>query len=188
MVTVILVPWYFTVSSTDKCILTVRTTMDNKTEDVPVKICYINVLNMLSYHTDNGYLIWSSAFIILNLVLISFCIYSLTLKWHNYDHQWPSHIPWLGISCRDNKCNQQRSKANHQTSSWLLMWLLHLDWIPTQSERWFCPWHKHAIEVQERLLLQSSGLLYVFWINLKRLRSCFAVMENAWKCFIYFKH
>lgn len=130
---------------------------------------YIKVLYVLSYHADNCYLIWSSNFMHFNLSSSDvspawFLMHNSSMKCHhlNINVLWqPFHILTLDICCRNNNEISRDQIANQHATSWLLMWLPHLDWIATESDGWFCPWHKHTIEVQGRLLLQSSGLLYV---------------------------
>lgn len=124
---------------------------------------------MFSYHTDNCYLIWSSDFIVLiccpvtSLLLNCQCIFLVEMK-RLLTSMCGGDLfisPHLMLVAEIINAISRDQIATQQATSWLLMWLLHLHWIPTESERWFCPWHKHAIEVQGWCLLQSSGLLHV---------------------------
>lgn len=99
-------------------------------------------------------------------------------------HQWPIHIPSLDISCRDNKCDQQRSKSK-ATSHVLIAYVAAVSGLNTK-------WSEKGgfalginIEVQGRLLLtEAQGFLCRYMLIV--LKKAVSVMLNAWKTNIYF--
>lgn len=135
--------------SRQKPILTVYTTLGNKVEAVPVTVCYINVLYMLPYHTvwtivtsfDRqalSFLIYSLA---MSLILDFKCVTLVEMIWlwtsiYVDDLLIPPHL--ILVAEIINAISRDQI-ANQRATSWLLMWLPHLHWIPTQSEKVVLP-------------------------------------------------